>query len=140
MNKQQFFITPFIGSVIIALIIIYGSLSPDTGGKGILEVLGLDFKHSDKVLHGGFYLLLAASIYLGFMRQKRRFSIHLIHSYSIILPILLGGVIEIIQWKLLQTRNGEFVDMGGNIVGILLALLGYTIYKRHIQSKQKNKS
>ncbi len=136
MNKQQFFITPFIGSVIIALIIIYGSLSPDTGGSGILEVLGLDFQHSDKVLHGGFYFLLAVSIYYGFIRQKRRFSTHLIHLYSIMLPVLLGGVIEIIQWKLIQTRHGEFADMGGNIIGILLALLGYTIYKRHFQGKK----
>jgi hypothetical protein len=131
MNKHQFRLSPFMGSLAIALIIIYGSLSPDTGGKGILEVLGLDFKHSDKLLHAGFYFMLAASIYYGFIKQMRFFSRFLIHSYSILIPAVLGGAIEIIQWKLIPTRHGELADMMVNILGIFIAFLGYRIYRRH---------
>jgi hypothetical protein len=131
MNKHSFVKKPFTGAVIITAIIIWGSLSPDTGGKGILEILGLDFKHSDKLLHGGFYFLLAVSIYYGFVRQMKTVSKQIIHSYSLIFPAFLGGVIELIQWKMIETRHGEIADMVVNILGIFLAYLVYKIYNNY---------
>jgi hypothetical protein len=137
MNKQKFLLKPFIGAVIITLIIIYGSLSPDTGGKGILDILGFNFKHSDKLLHGGFYFLLAASIYYGFVRQIKNISKQIIHSYSVIFPVILGGTIELVQWKLIETRHGEIADMAVNIFGIFLAFLCFKYYNYYLQRQKK---
>jgi glycopeptide antibiotics resistance protein len=136
MRKEKFLITPFIGAMIIAAIIIYGSITPQTGGKGLLDMLGFNFKHSDKLLHAGFYFLLAAAMYYGFIRQQIAISKRIIHSYSILIPILLGGAIELIQWNMIQTRHGEWADMIVNILGIFLAYLGYRIYKHFFQKKQ----
>ncbi|MGM0497346.1 MAG: VanZ family protein [Bacteroidota bacterium] len=133
MTRKKTTLTPFIGSIIVTLVILYGSFSPDTGGVGILSRLGLDFKNSDKLLHLFFYFLLSISLYWGFIRQKYSFSKSIIHSYSLIIPFLMGGLVEIIQGKYIQSRHGEVEDMAANTLGILIAFLLYQIYNRHFK-------
>ena len=130
MNQKKLSFTPFIGSLIVTIVIFYGSFSPDTGETGIIAKLGLDFKNSDKLIHLLFYLLLSLSIYYGFIRQKTAISKNIIHAYSLVIPFIIGGLVEIIQGNFIQTRQGEIEDMAANTIGIIIGYLIYQIYQR----------
>lgn len=131
MQQRKFSFTPFIGSQILTIVILYGSFSPDTGGIGIIGKLGLDFKNSDKLLHLLFYLFLSVSIYWGFTKQKTAFSKNIIHSYSLMIPFIVGGLVEIIQGNFIPSRHGEVEDMAANTIGIIMGFLIYQIYQRY---------
>ena len=131
MHQSKLSFSPFIGSLIITIVIFYGSFSPDTGGIGIIDKLGLNFKNSDKLIHLLFYLLLSISIYWGFIRQKTVLTKNIIHIYSLSIPFIIGGFVEIIQGCFIQSRQGEIEDMAANTIGIIIGFLIYQIYLKH---------
>jgi len=131
MRQKNLSFTPFIGSLIVTIVILYGSFSPDTGGIGIMGKLGLDFKNSDKLVHLLFYFLLAISIYWGFIKQEKVLSKNIIHAYSLAIPFIIGGFVEIIQGIFLQSRHGDVEDIAANTLGIIIGFLIYQIYQRY---------
>jgi|GEM_PF-2121328 len=131
MQRKKISLPPFIGALIVSVVILYGSFTPDTGGTGIISKLGLDFKNSDKLLHLLFYLLLSISIYWGFIKQKGIFPKNIIHAYSLVIPFIIGGFVEIIQEIFIQSRQGDVEDMAANTLGIITGFLIFSIYQKH---------
>ena len=127
MKNDQINFIPFIGFMFLTIGITYGSLTPASGEGGLLSLLS--FEVNDKLIHGFFYLLLAGSFYFGLIRQKKPISnsVKIILSFSI--PLLLGVIIEIIQWKLIETRQGEFKDIIANSLGIFIAIAVFQGYQ-----------
>ena len=131
MHQRKLSFIPFIGSLILTTGILYGSFSPDTGGIGIIGKLGLNFKNSDKLVHLLFYLLLSISLYWGFIKQKIVLAKNIIHIYSLVIPLIIGGFVEIIQGSFIQSRQGDIVDMAANTLGIIIGFLIYQIYQKY---------
>ena len=131
MQQRKLSFSPFIGSLIVTIVILYGSFTPDTGGIGIIGKLGLNIKNSDKLLHLLFYLLLSMSIYWGFIRQKTIFKKNTVHAYSLIIPFIMGALVEFVQGNFIQSRQGEIEDMAANTLGIIIGFLIYQIYQRY---------
>ena len=58
---------------------------------------------------------------------------------GILLPILMSGIIEILQSQCTDNRSGDWMDFIANCTGILLAsLAGYYIYRPFIRKRLHN--
>lgn len=119
---------PFVGSIIITVFIIYGSIKPDSGGDSFLGFFNIP--NIDKLLHLLFYLVLSLSMFYGFTRKTLRVNPKVIYGISLGYPFLLGAVLEWVQWNFIPSRNGEWLDLLSNTTGILLALMLFYLYTR----------
>jgi VanZ family protein len=87
------------------------------------------FEYSDKIIHLGFYLIMAISLLYGFKGVVAKLkSIHYLYTLAICLG--LGIVLEFAQQSDLISRHFEILDIIANIIGALLgSVLFLKIYK-----------
>ena len=76
---------------------------------------------SDKVMHGGMYVVLALSwmvplARMGWSRMRQ-------YVYVCIGVTLYGGLLEVLQRYCTQTRSGEWMDVLADFVGALTGVL-----------------
>jgi len=102
------------------IVILYLSLMP---GNDLPRVPLFNIPHFDKLIHLGFYFVLALLLIRPFSSFTRRAYI-----YSLILASLLSGCVEILQEKIAVLRHGDIYDFLANLTGILLALLFYRLF------------
>ena len=128
MTIQSFFRCYWRG-ILVSLAIIYLSLAPPSGFKKIpiSTVEGLD-----KVAHFLMYLGLTVVCVLDIRFSKKTISDKIRIGYCILFPLLLGGIVEIIQWKFTTYRSGNWFDMLANMLGIAAGyfLMLLLMYKR----------
>ena len=114
---------------LVSLAIIYLSLAPPSGLKKIPipTVEGLD-----KLAHFLMYLGLTVVCVLDIRFSKKIISNKVKIIYCILFPLLLGGIVEIIQWKFTTYRSGNWFDMLANMLGIAAGyfLMLLLMYKR----------
>jgi len=91
--------------------------------------------HQDKILHLLFYGIFGFLLIKAFQahfKRPRMSSTVLILSLSLILAF--GAILEIIQEKMIQSREGEVLDLLFDLIGFLIACIYiYFVqyYKRH---------
>ena len=102
-------------SCVVALLILYLSITT----KATDYYHGPRFEGMDKVVHFFLYALLSLAICRDFFRQSVAFSSRKMVIWAIILPILYGGLIEILQENFFPPRTGEWGDWFANILGVL---------------------
>lgn len=77
------------------------------------------------------YLVFTVVIINDFYKKNKTFSSLLFFTTCILLPIFIGGVIEIIQDTFTLTRSGNWFDWLADGVGVLLGyLLAIIWFKR----------
>ena len=102
-------------SCVVALLILYLSITtkvPD-------YYHGPRFEGQDKIVHFFLYASLSLAICRDLFRQSVAFSSRKMYILAIILPILYGGLIEILQENFFPPRTGEWSDWFANILGVL---------------------
>lgn len=78
----------------------------------------------DKVVHFGmFFLLSAVSLYDYYLYHKRAPKLFPWIFWGFVVPVLYGGVIELLQLKVFTYRSGEILDFVADVLGSLCALL-----------------
>ncbi len=86
------------------------------------------FLQYDKIAHFGMFFVLSAAIYFDYYRlhngKPNKFKWVL---YGLIIPIIYGGLIEIVQQKYFG-RSGELMDFVADSLGSLAATAGAFIY------------
>ena len=107
---------------IIAIVIVL-SLAPIPEMPKLPDI-GLMDKWVHFIMYGGMCLV----IWWEYLRQHKTIdSLHVIIG-AIVLPALLGGVLEIMQEWLTTYRSGDWLDLTANCIGVGLgALAGYFI-------------
>jgi len=90
----------------------------DTGAEKLF-----DFPHMDKLVHFGFYALLAVLMLFDHTKNKAPKFNHFITAFTICL--VYGGMIEILQGSVFTDRSTELLDFIANTTG---ALIGCTFY------------
>lgn len=113
-------------SIIVAAVILYVSLLREP------HFALPAFAHSDKLAHFIMYLLLGAMAYWDSERtnidSKKRWII------TTIIPIMYGGMIELVQEWWFYPRTGDYVDWlsdaAGVIVGNGVVAMIYTVSKK----------
>ena len=110
-------------SLIWFLIIFVGSILPSLNIK--------DIEVSDKLIHFVFYAIF--SFFLFLLSHNVSFGLDtLIKKWTFVLTIgtLLGFIIEWIQYALIPSRSGEWLDILANTIGLIVMLSSTYLLKR----------
>ncbi len=84
----------------------------------------------DKLIHTCMYGGLCLIIWFEYLQSHR--SIHLIKVciWGIIAPIIMSGIIELMQAYCTESRSGEWLDFYANSLGaVIAALIGFNILR-----------
>ena len=122
MFKSSFW-SSFYPSLIWFLIILLGSILPSSNIKEI-EV-------SDKLIHFVFYAIF--SFFLFFLSHNLTLGLDtLIKKWTFVFTIgtLVGLSIEFIQYTLISSRSGEWIDVLANSIGLITMLSSIYLLKR----------
>jgi len=82
------------------------------------------------------YFTLASSLWIEYLRSHSRIHYFKLCIGAIVLPILMSGLIELLQAYCTETRSGDWLDFLANTIGVVLsALLGFAWYRRQFLKK-----
>lgn len=123
-------------SIVVALIIMNMCMMPSSSvptislGGWVPDCLRplADFVKAnlDKFAHFTFFLVLSFTLGHDLWVQRVDFSTSKMKLWAIVVPILYGGLIEIMQATLTTSRSGDIVDLGfdtlGTFCGFFLAM------------------
>lgn len=114
-------------SLIIIGGILYLSFAPPSTFKGVPS-----FPFEDKLVHLLLYGGLTCILIFDFRLYAKKFRTtkFAFVSICILFPILLGGIIEILQPMYFAPRTGEWFDWFSDILGVLLGLLSMQLLKK----------
>jgi hypothetical protein len=104
-------------SIILALVILYLSLSPADTYEGI-SIFNIPF--IDKIVHFCMYFMLMSAIVLENRKTIKNIGQVILIS---LIPISYGICIEILQSLLTESRTGSFYDVVFNSAGILFSII-----------------
>jgi len=106
------------------IILIAGTLLP----KGVVSQNNwLDIPHLDKLSHFAAYVLLVLLWSMALVQKTTKIKAARIAFYG---SILLGVILEILQWQLNVGRHFEILDIIANIIGAIIGLIAfYKIFK-----------
>ena len=110
-------------SLIWFLIILVGSILPSSNIQ--------DIEVSDKLIHFVFYAVFSVPLFL--LSYNVNFGLDtLIKKWTFVLIIgtLLGFIIEWIQYALIPSRSGEWLDILANTIGLIVMLSSTYLLKR----------
>ncbi len=112
-------------SILTAVTIVALSLYPFTDIKITVDIPLMD-KWTHMVMYGG----LCSVIWVEYLKRHRRISLLDTGFWAVLLPILMGGTLELMQAYLTSTRSGEWLDFLANSIGVCIAgVLGSTLLR-----------
>lgn len=124
MSRNYFLKYPITWGVVV--IILYLSLSriPSTPMDDIPSI--------DKFVHTGMYAFLSAIIWFERSRQHR--AVKLSHAFAgaFLLPVIMGGSLELIQEYGTDCRQGSWWDFAANTLGVVIIWLAVWPQRRRI--------
>jgi len=86
------------------------------------------FAGFDKLVHCGLFFVLAVLLCAGLLRANARLRLSYLQCLLILLlPILYGGLIEILQAYVFTWRSGEWSDLFADSVGTAMGLFGVLV-------------
>lgn len=116
-------------TLLLCAVIIVLSLMPTK------EMPQVNAKFADKWAHFLMYGTLSAVAWWGQSRKKDKPSLWEDLSWTVVMPVCLGGLMELAQAKLTTYRSGDWMDFAANSMGVVLAFLfimtGFALKKRY---------
>ena len=108
---------------IIAAIFYLSFFTPPQTNLG--EIPGFD-KLVHTCMYGGFCLI----IWFEYLRSHRYFNQIKVCIWGIIAPIMMSGIIELMQAHCTENRSGEWLDFYANSLGaVIAALIGFNVLR-----------
>lgn len=107
-------------------------------GDYIPQVITLwDWLGPDKIAHLLFYGVFGFLLLMGFHKQYalRKLRYYIVATF--IAGTLFGLIIELLQHYVLKGRNGNIYDAAANVIGVIIGISIFVIYKR---KKLRNKN
>jgi len=81
------------------------------------------FPGFDKLVHCGLFFVLTALLTNGIVRLHQGFKLSLTqYTFCFLVPILYGGIIELLQAYVFTWRSGEWDDLFADSVGVGMAI------------------
>lgn len=99
-----------------------------------LEQIRYIDKWTHLVMYGGF----CSVIWFEYLRRHKRLFWDRIFLFAILGPILMSGLIELVQAYCTVNRSGEWLDFATNTVGVILgSLIGYFVLRPWLWKSQR---
>jgi VanZ family protein len=93
-----------------------------------------DFRFTDKLIHVIMYLFYALVLMYDYrhdtLLHHRKSSFLAI---CIVIPLLVGGITEILQSWLFAPRQGDIFDFAANSAGVMLAWWVHTLFRKKLK-------
>lgn len=118
--KLKNFISHYWKSLIIIACILYLSFAPPSTFRGVPT-----FENEDKLVHIFMYACLTCVLILDFKQFAKKSKVPALAFFSIclLLPIFLGGAVEILQPMYFAPRTAEWLDWFSDIAGVIVGWL-----------------
>lgn len=88
----------------------------------------LFFAGFDKLAHLGFFYTLTILLFYGKIKYQSNYSFSSLTIFKVILVnLILGGGIELLQWKVFTYRSGEWWDFGCDMIGCFMGVFSYVL-------------
>ncbi|WP_443937603.1 VanZ family protein [Pedobacter sp. MW01-1-1] len=95
---------------------------PDANGNGFF------FEGFDKMTHMGFFFTLSVLLFYGKIKYQHTFAFRKLTIFKILLiNASIGGIIELLQWKVFTYRSAEWWDFGCDMLGACMAIFSYIL-------------
>ena len=116
----------------IVILVLCNMRMPDTHGSGFF------FEGFDKLVHMGFFFVLTVLLFFGKIRYQHSYKYRSLTIFKIILITgSIGGIIELLQWKVFTYRSAEWWDFGCDMTGVFMAVFSYALlHKTNYEDKK----
>lgn len=118
----------------VYLLISYLCLTSQPIPKGV-KLWILDFAGADKLVHGILYFTLSITSFFLLYKTRSLQNRQRVILFAIAIPVLFGGVVEILQNYLIPGRSGDIYDFMANSTGVFLGWLIFKLLSNHPSSK-----
>lgn len=99
---------------------------------------GFFFVGFDKMAHLGFFYVLTILLFYGKIKYQHNYSFRSLTIFKIILISgVIGGGIELLQWKVFTYRSGEWWDFACDMIGCLMGVFSYVLLHRSNFNSEK---
>ncbi len=112
-------------SIVITIAVVILSLVPFPHIE-----LAEDVPLADKWTHMVMYAGISATIWFEYIRANKQVCILSLSLIGVIFPILLGGILELMQEYLTSTRSGEWLDFVADSIGACATAILGIVYLR----------
>lgn len=123
-------------TIFVSLCIMILSFS---GANNFSEIPTFQLTYPDKIAHFFMYAGLALSLMIDYRRSTRtnRYNLGFV-LFCFALPIILGGIVEIVQSVYFPPRTGDWFDWVADIAGVLAVWIGWFGRGRIVSRKRVN--
>ena len=99
---------------------------PESDGKE-----GFFFEGFDKLAHLGFFYVLTILLFYGKINFQHNYSFRSLTIFKIIsITAIIGGGIELLQWKVFTYRSAEWWDFICDMIGTFMGVFSYILLHR----------
>ncbi|QIL39164.1 glycine cleavage system protein H [Pedobacter sp. HDW13] len=106
----------------VVILVLCNMRMPESSGPGFF------FEGFDKMAHLGFFFVLSVLLFYGKIRYQHTFAFRTLTIFKILLiNAIIGGAIEILQWKVFTYRSAEWWDFACDMLGALMAVFSYVL-------------
>ncbi len=117
MPVMKFRAFPFTTAFVVMIFVVCMIPIPETPLSGVGFI--------DKWTHTALYLALGIVFWTEYCRSRISLKPFALFAVSVLLPVVMGGLIEVMQENLTTCRSGEWMDFAADAVGVVAgALLG----------------
>ncbi|MDQ8004269.1 MAG: VanZ family protein [Pedobacter sp.] len=98
---------------------------------------GFFFVGFDKLAHLGFFYVLTILLFYGKIKYQHNYSFRSLTIFKVIMiSVIIGGGIELLQWKVFTYRSAEWWDFACDMIGCLMAVFSYVLL--HLSNYNEN--
>jgi VanZ family protein len=106
---------------LLALVLCNIDLSREGGSS-------LFFKGFDKLAHLGIFYVLTILLFYGKIKYQHNYSFRSLTIFKIVLiSVIIGGGIELLQWKVFTYRSAEWWDFICDMIGCFMGVFSYVL-------------
>lgn len=117
----------------VVILVLCNMKMPASNGSGFF------FEGFDKLAHLGFFYVLTIFLFYGKINHQHNYSFRTLTIFKIILvTAILGGGIELLQWKVFTYRSAEWWDFACDMMGVTMGVFSYILLHRSNYNEKAN--
>ncbi len=107
----------------IVILVLCNIQLPESEGSS-----GFFFDGFDKLAHLGFFFVLTILLFYGKINYQHSYRFRSLTILKIMtISAVIGGGIELLQWKVFTYRSAEWWDFGCDMIGTLMGVFSYVL-------------